>query len=260
LLGITQDPLPGTLVGLGTNTVTITATDASGNASQCSTSLIVTQALVQGGLWEVSMVGKSRATCVLKIGDDLSVTGYGIEESLCGAFAMAGTWTQGTRQEIAGTVNQSFSGTSCQHVASIEGTFTTQPIRSTQVSASGLDSLGRFRWNAVRGPSFPVLITGWQGILRIKRSQTQEIYNLTPGNLKPGWYDIQGQSADATYTLTGALIVTSRNLVTAWIVRELPSGPVASFYTGSVNLRRHTLSLTGTDATGARHRISAVPQ
>jgi uncharacterized protein DUF4038/collagenase-like protein with putative collagen-binding domain/glucodextranase-like protein/HYR domain-containing protein len=259
-LDITQDPTPGTLVGLGTNTVTITVTDASGNASQCMSSLIVTQTLVQAGIWEVSMVGKSRATCVLKIADDSSVSGYGIEESLCGAFSMAGSWTPETREEISGTVNQSFSATSCQHAASIEGAFTTGPIRTTTVNASGLDSLGRFRWSAVRGPSFPVLISGWQGTLRIKRSQTQEVYNLTPGNLKPGWYDIQGQSVDASYTLTGALIVTSRNLVTAWIVRELPSGPVASFYTGSVNLRRHTLSLTGTDATGARHRISAAPQ
>jgi hypothetical protein len=259
-LDITQDPAPGTLVGLGTNTVMITVTDLAGNSNQCATSLIVTQSLIQGGLWEVSMVGKSRATCILKIADDSTVSGYGIEQSLCGVFSMTGRWLQEPKGEISGTLNQSFADTSCEHATSIEGTFSTGPIRTAQFGARETDSLGKLQWNAVRSPSFPVLITGWQGTLKIKRSKTQEIYNLTPGSAKPGWYDIQGQSADATYTLTGALIVTSRNLVTAWIVRQFPSGAVTSFYTGNVNLSRHTLNLTGMDATGAKHQINAVPQ
>src|SRR5439155_19195463 len=40
-LAISQDPAAGTLVGLGTNTVVITATDASGNSSPCATQFIV---------------------------------------------------------------------------------------------------------------------------------------------------------------------------------------------------------------------------
>ena len=260
LLAITQDPTPGTLVALGTNMVTITVTDAAGNASQCTTALIVTQTVVQVDLWEVSMAGKPRATCVLKLGDDLSVTGYGIEQSLCGAFTMSGRWSHQPKGGISGTLNQSFTGTSCGHATSIQGTFATKPIKTAQISASGLNSLGKLRWKAVRSPNFPILITGWQGTLKIKKSVTNEIYNLTPGASKPGWYDIQGQSADASYTLTGALIVTSKNLVTAWIVRELPTGSVTSFYTGKVNLKKRTLKLTGTDATGAKPRISAVPR
>lgn len=261
LLDITQDPTPGTLVALGTNMVTITVTDAAGNASQCTTSLIVTQTVVQVDLWEVSMAGKPRATCVLRLGDDSSVTGYGIEQSLCGAFNMTGQWSQQPKGGISGTLNQLFSGTSCQHATNIEGTFTTKPSKTAQISASGLDSLGKLHWKAVRGPSFPVLITGWRGTLKVKKSVTEETYNLTPGDSKPGWYDIQGQSADASYTFTGALVVTSHNLVTAWIVRDLPTGPVTSFYTGKVNLaKKKTLKLTGKDALGAKHQISAVPQ
>ena len=74
------------------------------------------------------------------------------------------------------------------------------------------------------------------------------------------WYDIRGQSADGSYTLQGSLIVTSHNLVTAWIVRKLPTGSVASFYTGKVNPAKKALKLTGQDATGAKHRINAGPQ
>jgi len=173
---------------------------------------------------------------------------------------VTGNWTQEPRGIISGVLTESFSDTNCQHATTVEGTFSTSPIRTARFGARESDSLGRLQWSAVRGPSFPVLASAWQGTLRIKRSKIQEIYNLTPGSSQPGWYNIQGQSADATYTLTGALIVTSRDQVTAWIVRQLPSGAVTSFYTGNVNLSRHTLDLTGTDATGARHQISAVPQ
>jgi hypothetical protein len=49
MLAFTQKPTPGTLVGLGTNAVTITVKDAAGNASQCTTSFIVTQPVAQAG-------------------------------------------------------------------------------------------------------------------------------------------------------------------------------------------------------------------
>src|SRR6185503_19220618 len=39
---ISQSPAAGTLVGLGTHTITVTATDAAGNSASCSTSFTVT--------------------------------------------------------------------------------------------------------------------------------------------------------------------------------------------------------------------------
>jgi hypothetical protein len=38
---VTQDPAPGTMVGLGQNTVTLTATDGAGNSSTCTTTFTV---------------------------------------------------------------------------------------------------------------------------------------------------------------------------------------------------------------------------
>src|SRR5205823_1560444 len=38
---LTQSPLAGTLVGLGTNTITVTATDAAGNSATCTTTFTV---------------------------------------------------------------------------------------------------------------------------------------------------------------------------------------------------------------------------
>src|SRR5207249_6555615 len=41
-ISLTQSPLAGTLVGPGTNTITVTATDAAGNSATCTTSFVVT--------------------------------------------------------------------------------------------------------------------------------------------------------------------------------------------------------------------------
>src|SRR5439155_1692053 len=38
---LSQSPAAGTLVGLGTNTITVTATDAAGNSATCTTSFTV---------------------------------------------------------------------------------------------------------------------------------------------------------------------------------------------------------------------------
>src|SRR5207249_3362974 len=39
---LSQSPAPGTLVGLGTHTITVTATDAAGNSATCTTTFTVT--------------------------------------------------------------------------------------------------------------------------------------------------------------------------------------------------------------------------
>src|SRR5205814_2094065 len=46
--GITlvQSPAAGTLVGLGTNTITVTATDEAGNSATCTTTFTVTDTTV----------------------------------------------------------------------------------------------------------------------------------------------------------------------------------------------------------------------
>src|SRR5205823_2647384 len=41
-INLSQSPAAGTLVGLGTNTITVTATDAAGNSATCTTSFVVT--------------------------------------------------------------------------------------------------------------------------------------------------------------------------------------------------------------------------
>src|SRR5437764_1289915 len=41
-INLSQTPAAGTLVGLGTNTITVTATDAAGNSATCTTSFVVT--------------------------------------------------------------------------------------------------------------------------------------------------------------------------------------------------------------------------
>src|SRR5207248_3563935 len=45
-ISLSQSPAAGTLVGLGTNTITVTATDAAGNSATCTTSFTVSDTTV----------------------------------------------------------------------------------------------------------------------------------------------------------------------------------------------------------------------
>jgi hypothetical protein len=209
---------------------------------------------------EVSMKGPPRATGVLNFKADSTVSGYGIEASLCGRFTVTGNWTQDPPGNLSARYNQSFAQSNCEHAASIDGTFSAESSDNDKVNAIASNTLGVSPWKAVRNPGFPVLTAAWRGTLKIRKSETDEIYTLTPADNEPGLYEIQGQSANASHTLTGALIVTSRNRVTASIVRHLPTGPVTSFYTGKLDPLEHTLRLRGIDSAGAKHRVNAVPQ
>src|SRR5204863_25025 len=63
-----QSPAAGTLVGLGTNTITVTATDAAGNRATCTSSFVVTDNTAPTVICSATPSAFADANCQAKIG------------------------------------------------------------------------------------------------------------------------------------------------------------------------------------------------
>jgi hypothetical protein len=245
------------LVNAGTYNFTPPANNAAGDSDWVL--LLETEGgqPLSAATWEMTVKGPAKATCVLKLSEDGILQGSGIEQSLCGPFTVTGTWSQASSGSISGVFTETFPALSCLSATSITGTFIAKPSQKSKTSATALDSRGKSTWAVRIDQSFPSMPATWQAVLTVGKTQRAETLDIIPSDTQPGWFDIQGQSNDASYTLTGAMIVTSRKAVTAYIVRDLPSGPVASFYTGKFNPSKGVLQLKGLDATGAKHKLKA---
>ena len=86
---VTQNPPPGTQLGLGTTNVTFTVRDSSGNASVCSSSLTVadtTPPFVLACVLELTLGFDTNCQALLP---DLTTTNYIIASDNCSAVSVA---------------------------------------------------------------------------------------------------------------------------------------------------------------------------
>src|SRR4029077_18865329 len=91
---VTQSPAIGTLVGLGTNTVTITATDAAGNFNTCTASFIVRDTTAPTiTTCATNLIGSANASCQAAVP---SFTNAVVASDNCSTIAITQTPTIGT--------------------------------------------------------------------------------------------------------------------------------------------------------------------
>src|SRR5206468_4501183 len=108
---LTQSPLAGTLVGLGTNTITVTATDAAGNSATCTTSFVVTDNTAPTVVCSATPSAIADANCQAAVPDVLggvsvsyncsptnavTLTQSPLAGTLVGLVANANAWTAAT--------------------------------------------------------------------------------------------------------------------------------------------------------------------
>ncbi len=90
---LTQSPVAGTLVGLGTTPVTVTATDGAGNATPCGTSFTVTDATPPSVICGAAQSGTADGSCQAAV-PDFTATSTGSDN--CGPVTLTQIPTAGT--------------------------------------------------------------------------------------------------------------------------------------------------------------------
>src|SRR5205814_2518325 len=86
---LSQSPAAGTLVGLGTNTITVTATDAAGNSANCTTSFAVTDNTAPTVTCPADSSASADANCQAAVPDVLGGVSVSDNCSAAGAITLS---------------------------------------------------------------------------------------------------------------------------------------------------------------------------
>ena len=174
------------------------------------------------GTWETQWIGpgRDRATCYLTFSNDFTWSGYGIALKSFGPVTIAGTWGVDSNDRTIG------SFTEYRGDGDIAGTF--KRIAVAHSHLRGRASTGH-RHITVNGDasSTPLDVSGsnWVGEVRTGGNTIFQLYTFTASTNAPGWFDItgSGHGRSGTYTISGALVVTSNRRANGYLASDFGS-------------------------------------
>ena len=193
--------------------------------SQPGASAANTNALI--GVWETQVigVGPDRATCFLTFSNDFTWTGYGIALKSFGPVTFAGTWGVDSKDRIV-------SGfTEFRDDGDIAGTLTATVNGGDKLRGGAITPHGHLKFN---GDALSTLrdVSGsnWVGEVRTSGNTSFQSYTFTASTNLPGWFDITGTGVgqSGTYTVAGALVVTTDRRANGYLVSDFGSGGATS--------------------------------
>jgi len=212
------------------------------------------QTLTPVGTWEVTILGSDRGTSMMTFSNDLTVSGYGITQKRFGLFTLTGNWGFDSHGDVVVAYVQSLNGTNTA------ASFTARLRRSGRFFAKGTGTSGRFRFKGVKPAGFSDLSGSWVATVKRHSKTLHETYTISVSSNFPAVFDVVGQglSDTGTYTLTGEIITASHNKLNASINRTSGLATIRSSLWGMLKPRNPTMSLRGSDDTGASLDVKVI--
>jgi hypothetical protein len=184
------------------------------------------------------------------------MTGYGLTTGIPGLFDIAGSWAFDGPRRLAGTYTETLSGTNL-----LSGLLTAKNSSGKKIAAKVFSDSG-ITLRSLKGArlnSPPDLSGTWSAVFSRAGATVNETYTLTASSVGPGVFDLAGSGPGTT--ITGTLIVTSRNTLDAFLVVDAGLGGTSSrSLSGKFNSSKQTLSLKGADNLANSIRITATRQ
>jgi hypothetical protein len=208
------------------------------------------------GTWQVSVLGADKGTLMMTFSNNFTVTGYGITRKQFGFITLAGSWSLNSKGDAVAAYIQTVNG------AGSAFTLTIHILPSGRFRGKATGGHGGYRCKGEQPESFSDLTGSWNAAVRRKVKPLNESFVTTASSNYPAVFDVTGQGLSGTtsYTLSGAILVSSHDAVSAALNRTFGTDTQHSSLAGTFKAARSKMMLAGDDDTGAHLTETAVRQ
>lgn len=201
------------------------------------------------GTWQVSILGSEKGIVMMTFSNDFSVSGYGIIRKQFGFMTLAGNWSINSKGDVVAAYIQTVNGVGSAF------TLTARMLSSNRFRANATGHGGGYRCKGEQPQSFPDLSGSWNAAVKRKGKTLNESFISVASSNYPAVFNVTGQGLSDTtsFTLAGAIIVSSHDDVSASLDRTFGVNTQHSTLSGVLKLKpsNDQLRLQGGDDTGA---------
>jgi len=206
------------------------------------------------GTWQVDILDSEKGILMMTFSNNFTVSGYGITRKQFGFVTLAGNWSFDSQGDVV-----------AGYVQTINGVGTAYSLAARMLSASrfrgkATGTSGGYRCKGEQPESFPDLSGSWNAAVKRSGKTLNESFIAIASSNYPTVFDVTGQglSDTASYTLSGAIIVSAENKVNASLDRTFGTVTQHSSLSGLFKPTGSKLLLDGSDDTGAHLSETAV--
>jgi hypothetical protein len=213
------------------------------------------QSISPVGTWQVSVLGSEKGTLMMTFSNNFTVTGYGITRKQFGFITLAGNWSFDSKGDVVAAYVQTVNSVGSSNGVGSAFTLTVRMLSSSRFRAKASGHGGGYRCKGEQPRSFWDLSGSWNGTVKRRGKPLNETFTATFSSNYPAVFDIAGQGLSDTtsFTLSGAIIVSSHDAVNASIDRTFGTDTQGSSLSGVFKSKRShdQLRMAGTDDTKA---------
>jgi hypothetical protein len=209
------------------------------------------------GTWQVSTLGSEKGILMMTFSNNFTVTGYGITRKQFGFITLAGNWSVNSKGDVVAAYIQTVNGVGTAF------TLTAHILSASRFWAKATShGGGRYQCKGEQSQNFSDLSGSWNAAVKRRGKTLNESFIVTTSSNYPAVFDVTGQglSDTASFTVSGAIIISSQDAVSASLDRTFGTNVQHSALSGVFKSSRSKLLIKGDDDTGARLSETAVRQ
>lgn len=214
------------------------------------------------GTWQVTVLGAERGTLMMTFSNNFTVTGYGITRKQFGFITLAGNWSFDSKGDVVAAYVQTVNSVGSSNGVGSAFTLTVRMLSSNRFRAKARGHGVGYRCKGEQPRSYSDLSGSWNATVKRRGKTLNESFTATALSNYPAVFDVTGQGLSDTtsFTLSGAIIVSSHDDVGASIDRTFGTDTQHSVLSGVLKSKRlhDQLRLQGNDDTGAHLSEKAV--